>query len=180
MRIQTKMTAVFSGVIALLMLVAAMFGYYFFKQYLTEKIEEKMATSVIEQAKILDSNLLSKQKLLEISWYNLNQVMKNGQISADLLAGYKQADPELTDMYFGSVTGRFVDGSGWKPPADYDPRQRPWYKEAIEAGEITITAPYFDLVEKQMALAIAMPVRDENAKNLWCGGDRSAIGQATG
>ena len=161
MRIQTKMTAVFSGVIALLMLVAAMFGYYFFKQYLTEKIEEKMATSVIEQAQVLDSNLLSKQKLLEISWYNLNQVMKNGQISADLLAGYKQADPELTDMYFGSVTGRFVDGSGWKPPADYDPRQRPWYKEAIEAGKITITAPYFDLVEKQMALSIAMPVRNE-------------------
>ncbi len=161
MRIQTKMTAVFSGVIALLMLVAAILGYYFFKQYLTEKIEEKMSTSVIEQAQVLDSNLRSKQKLLEISWYNLSQVMKSGQISADMLAGYKQADPELTDMYFGSVTGLFVDGSGWKPPADYDPRQRPWYKEAIEAGKITITAPYFDLVEKQMALSIAMPVRNE-------------------
>lgn len=161
MRIRTKLTILFTGVTGALLLAAAMVGYYAFHQYLTEKIEQKMAASVIAHAEELDENLLSKRKLLEITWYNLEQVATRGRITADMLAGYKLVDPELTDMYFASVQGGFVDGSGWLPPAGYDARRRPWYQEAMAAGGITITAPYFEFVTQQMALAIAMPVHDE-------------------
>ena len=160
MRIRAKLTILFAGLTGILLVVAAFFGYYLVQRELTEKIERELSSAVIMHANDLNNNLLSKKKLLEISWYNLEFEAQYGKITPAMLSGYKQADPELTDMYFAFVTGEYIDGSGWVPPAGYDPRQRPWYREAMEAGRITVTPPYFELVTQQMALAIAMPVRN--------------------
>ena len=161
MRIRTKLTLWFAGAASLLMLLAAIAGHYYLQRYLTGQMEDNLSAAVIEHADDLNRNLLGKRNLLEISWYNLEKFAQDGKITENMLSGYKQVDPELTDMYFASVTGEFVDGSGWIPPKDYIPQQRPWYKAAVQAGEITVSDPYYDMVSNQLALAITMPVRDE-------------------
>lgn len=160
MRIRARLTILFAGLTGILLIAAAFLGYYLVQRELTEKIERELSSAVIMHANDLNNNLLSKKKLLEISWYNLEFEAQYGKITPAMLSGYKQVDPELTDMYFAFVSGEFIDGSGWVPPVGYDPRQRPWYKEAMEAGRITVTPPYFEFVTQQMALAIAMPVRN--------------------
>lgn len=160
MRIRTKLTLLFAGAATVLMLLAAIAGHYYLQRYLTERMEDNLNAAVAEHADDLNRNLLGKRNLLEISWYNLEKFAQDGKITENMLSGYKQVDPELTDMYFASVTGEFVDGSGWTPPPGYVPQERPWYKTAMQAGEITISEPYYDMVSNQLALAITMPVRD--------------------
>jgi len=40
----------------------------------------------------------------------------------------------------------------------YDPTNRPWYREAIEAGKVIATAPYLDYSSKKLVMTFAGPV----------------------
>ncbi|MGF1715022.1 methyl-accepting chemotaxis protein [Photobacterium chitinilyticum] len=71
-----------------------------------------------------------------------------------LIANQDNVDRELLltkrSGQFLSVYAGFSDGSiaygdkteDW--PADYDPRSRPWYQDAVSAGELVLTEPYQD------------------------------------
>ncbi|HZH09339.1 MAG TPA: cache domain-containing protein, partial [Microvirga sp.] len=65
--------------------------------------------------------------------------------------------------YLGEKDGRFTM---WPPsdmPKDYDPRVRPWYKDAVAAGASTLTEPYIDASTKKLILSMATPVQKNGA-----------------
>jgi methyl-accepting chemotaxis protein len=69
----------------------------------------------------------------------------------------------LEDFMTGlESTGGFANGQGWKEPAGYDARKRPWYQEAVKAGKLTYTAPYINMSNGQAVFALAVPVRDDS------------------
>jgi methyl-accepting chemotaxis protein len=69
----------------------------------------------------------------------------------------------LEDFMTGlESTGGFANGKGWKEPAGYDARKRPWYQEAVRAGKLTYTAPYVNMSNGQAVFALAVPVRDDS------------------
>ncbi len=50
-----------------------------------------------------------------------------------------------TDGIYGFINGVYNDGYDWIPYEGYDPTERIWYKEAIEAkGKMTLVEPYID------------------------------------
>ncbi|WP_249976779.1 methyl-accepting chemotaxis protein [Vreelandella olivaria] len=55
------------------------------------------------------------------------------------------------------ATSQAVFSDGWQPPGDYDPRQRPWYKDAVEAGTTIITTPYVDMISDELVVSLAHP-----------------------
>ena len=61
--------------------------------------------------------------------------------------------------YLGSADGSFTMRPNDDMPADYDPRTRPWYKDAMTAGGTTLTEPYVDASTKQLIITIAPPPR---------------------
>ena len=75
--------------------------------------------------------------------------------------------PTLKSNFLAIGLGYQSDGKtvenddGWVPAADYDPRIRPWYKDAKNAGKITITQPYLDMSTKKMIISISTPVEKE-------------------
>ncbi|MDR5903762.1 methyl-accepting chemotaxis protein [Franzmannia qiaohouensis] len=54
-------------------------------------------------------------------------------------------------------SGQMVSSDGWEPPADYDPRERPWYQQAKSSGETVVTEPYIDAGTGQLVVTIAQP-----------------------
>jgi len=49
-------------------------------------------------------------------------------------------------VFFDVFGGKFHDGTGWIPPNDFIPSDRPWYKAAIEAnGNTAVTEPYMSM-----------------------------------
>lgn len=62
--------------------------------------------------------------------------------------------------YYGETDGVFhiwpLDPS---LPADYDPRTRPWYLQAVAKGDVTFTEPYLDISTQVETVTAAMPVQ---------------------
>ncbi|QNI04452.1 HAMP domain-containing protein [Halomonas sp. SH5A2] len=67
--------------------------------------------------------------------------------SGDFMSTYI-AYPQTSDAVFSD---------GWEPPSDYDPRQRPWYQDAVEAKDTIITAPYVDAQSGGLIVTFAQP-----------------------
>lgn len=49
-------------------------------------------------------------------------------------------------------------------PADFDPRQRPWYTEARKAGALVWIAPLIDASTRRVIQTVAMPVKGPDGK----------------
>jgi len=159
MNLKTKLALIFSLLSIIILLVSSVTGYLFTKEQVVAGIQEEMKASANAHVNKLDGWLMSKAKMLEITVGTIQSTFGDAEITVPMMAGYKSVDKEISDVYFGSSEGKMIDGSGWTPPADYDPRTRPWYKSTKEQGKLTFTDPYLDSVTKQMAVAVAMPVK---------------------
>ena len=63
--------------------------------------------------------------------------------------------------------GFYVDSSDWEPEPDWNPVERPWYKEASShTGKIIITDPYIDSMTGKICATLAADVRNESLKLL--------------
>jgi methyl-accepting chemotaxis protein len=72
-------------------------------------------------------------------------------------------------VYAGTTDGKMLQSKQSDLPAGYDPRQRPWYKEAMAAGKLTITAPYSDISTGQLIVTIAEPFQRGNTQGVIAG-----------
>ena len=95
----------------------------------------------------------------------------------------KEADfPGLVDQpaftsnfqftYVGQANGVFTQRPDAKMPDGYDPRQRPWYKQAVAADKTMLTPPYMAAVGG-LVVTIAMPVKKNGELLGVVGGDLS-------
>ncbi|MBU2141073.1 MAG: methyl-accepting chemotaxis protein, partial [Gammaproteobacteria bacterium] len=60
--------------------------------------------------------------------------------------------------YLGTAEGAFTMRPDAKMPDGYDPRARPWYKDALTAGGTTLTEPYIDAATNVPIMTIATPI----------------------
>ncbi|MHA6494089.1 methyl-accepting chemotaxis protein [Pseudomonas borbori] len=61
--------------------------------------------------------------------------------------------------YLGTEAGEFTMRPDDEMPEGYDPRTRPWYKDAMNAGGTTLTEPYVDAATKALIITIATPAK---------------------
>jgi methyl-accepting chemotaxis protein len=160
LKLRGKLTLIFSLLTLVILLVASIAGYKFVEQQVMLGIEKQLNESINANVNKLDGWLISKAKMLEITSGTVRSIISDGEISAPMMAGYKTVDKEVSDVYFGSIEGKMLDGSGWNVPADYDPRTRPWYRNAKDEDKLVFTDPFLDLTTKQMAVSVAMPIKN--------------------
>jgi methyl-accepting chemotaxis protein len=61
--------------------------------------------------------------------------------------------------YLGAENGDFTMRPDADMPEGYDPRTRPWYKDAMAAGGSTLTEPYVDAATGELIITIATPAK---------------------
>ena len=61
--------------------------------------------------------------------------------------------------YFGDNQGAFTIRPDSKMPDGFDPRTRPWYKDAVNSNSASLTEPYIDAVTGQMIISIGSAVK---------------------
>ncbi|HEJ6245586.1 TPA: methyl-accepting chemotaxis protein PctA [Pseudomonas aeruginosa] len=85
--------------------------------------------------------------------------------------------PALTSTfsftYLGQQDGVFTMRPDSLMPAGYDPRSRPWYKDAVAAGGLTLTEPYVDAATQELIITAATPVKAAGNTLGVVGGDLS-------
>ncbi|WP_330542804.1 methyl-accepting chemotaxis protein [Aeromonas hydrophila] len=88
----------------------------------------------------------------------VNLIADNPQ--AELVPHLKQAYTSggfgLT--YFGSTQGVMTRQDLSLNTGNYDPRERPWYQDAVKAGQLIVTAPYVSVTMQKLVVTLSEPV----------------------
>ncbi len=119
------------------------------------------------------SNFVKGEKYRIVGWFDSNQKIldtvkssiENSGMPVDKELSYmgkiiKDSNGDISDIYIGTTDGVMIDGSGWTPPADYDPRKRGWYSDGMKVDKVTYGKPYLDMVTGKMAVSAAAKVNN--------------------
>lgn len=106
-------------------------------------------------------------------WFETNRKILETQKNALEIAGLpveleintlektiKVSNGVFSDIYIGTEQGVMIDGTRWVPPADYDPRKRPWYSVGLNAQTLTYGKPYIDAQTKKLCITASSKILD--------------------
>jgi signal transduction histidine kinase/CheY-like chemotaxis protein/HPt (histidine-containing phosphotransfer) domain-containing protein len=162
-----KKQLIFVFMAFLLLVLASCFSM----SYIVEKQLVTNAREVLTSAEAtINLNLREMEVALLATALTLQNSLWNGG-THEQLKGYML---ELTDWLmqpvngfssfisvYGFFDGEFFDGSGWIPPSDYVPQERPWYLAAQSADyrEVAFAAPYIDVRTGMTIISVSIALR---------------------
>lgn len=161
MKLRTKLLSAFALLVGVALLAVSVTGYNYSKKMMEENINREMHTEVNAHTFKLEGWLAARTEMLITSKNIASQHAAGGNVPASYLKAFEKEN-SVTDIYIGFTDGRFLDGVGFVPPADYDPRKRSWYMGAIAKGGLVYTDPYIDVLTKQYVVSAAIPLKDQS------------------
>lgn len=123
------------------------------------------------QTEQIDSYLSRAMDAVEVTAITVEYMMRENETPEEILhflteesKYYKEdVDENFTGIY-GLIQGEYLDGIGWVPDADYDPKTREWYQEAVAAGgQPTIVHPYLDAQTNTVMVSISQLLYDNDS-----------------
>ncbi len=133
-----------------------------------ELIIKNGETSAKQTATEFDEYLATSIDAIELTAYTLDGMLTENKTDKEILeylVGQSNAILntifENTTGMYGYINGKFVSGSNWTPPADFDSTQRPWYIKAMSnKGKIVMIEPYRDAQTGDIMMALAKTLND--------------------
>lgn len=123
-----------------------MLAYSSAKQEVGKQIMSSSRESILLLDSMITSSISLKVHDAESFAKTVTSELVNGEDSPELRTKFEQYSnlhPETISIYLGTTDGLMIQNPRKELAADYDPRQRPWYKEAMnKKGEVIITDPY--------------------------------------
>ena len=118
-----------------------------------ENIIAKGRNNATETANTLDRTLSSYIDILRLASYSLDNMIREDRTNDEILdyltnetVAFRDSMSSETTGLYGYINGIYMDGSGWEPDEDYEPTERPWYKQTKAGnGKIVLGDPYLDL-----------------------------------
>ena len=152
--------SVLAGLAGLLMAIISIIGYYTAYSNLETSVEEEIKATVQTQSEILDGWLKEKATSAThaanlMTEYNGNDNLIRAKSSLSLTS----SDPEILDLNVGVEDGFFATYKLGVGDPSFDPRTRPWYNDAKNAGKTVFTAPYVDRNTQKLVVSAVAPFR---------------------
>ncbi|WP_411033185.1 methyl-accepting chemotaxis protein [Shinella sp. BYT-45] len=153
-------------VVASLVVIAAFTGFSLYidslqRGVLTKSVEESIASSGKQAAQSIANWLNARVALTEMAANAAGKAAGPAGIEAvlqnDVLVG------EFMTTYVGDEAGVFTLWPKSDMPEGYDPRQRPWYQDAVKADGSVLTEPYIDASTNDLIISAATPVKRDGA-----------------
>ncbi|WP_147624245.1 methyl-accepting chemotaxis protein [Treponema denticola] len=95
---------------------------------------------------------------------------KTKQDITELFARMDKNYEEFKEIYMGTRWGGFVTSWTEKYQQGFDPRNRPWYKNAVEANGKVIITPVYISTDGSPVVALAQTIKDPKGAFLGCMG----------
>ncbi|MFT0634388.1 methyl-accepting chemotaxis protein [Pseudomonas sihuiensis] len=147
---------------ASLVVIAAFSLFTLYNDYLQRNaIREDLESYLHEMGNVTASNiqnwLSGRILLVESTAQSISNDSEPDRVVK--LLEQKALTSSFAFTYLGTESGSFTMRPDEQMPADYDPRTRPWYKDALAAGGTTLTEPYVDAATGELIITIATPAR---------------------
>lgn len=135
-----------------------------------EAVKDETLHGIEESINLLNTSIDStiKPKILDIDYYaeTINAQLYQDENSPELrviLDQYSKTHPEALAIYLGTEQGVYVQEPHVTDTTNYDPRERDWYKQAMEnKGETVISEPYADAGTGDMVITVSKSTADGN------------------
>lgn len=152
MSIKTRLMISVGLAVFILVTINGFVNYSLARNGLHDNVNEILSRTGDNTSRFVNTWFTAKSQMISGAVQALNQgndinsVVKQGQ-----LAG------KFEVMYVGSAQGEMITYPAINLPADYDPRTRPWFTQAIgERGQI-VTPPYADASSDKVVMTFAEP-----------------------
>ncbi|MGD8234307.1 methyl-accepting chemotaxis protein [Vibrio sp. TRT 1302] len=129
------------------------------------EVEDLVDTSLTEMVKGVSNTVVSEMESKKSLAQSTTEVIEldpqNRQMVKEILE-----KPNLKRSFLAVGFGYEADGfvvendDGWEAGPDYDPRVRPWFKDAKAQGRLVVTDPYVDVSSKKVIISIGTPVKE--------------------
>ena len=161
---------------ASLVVIATFALFTFYNDYLQRNaIRANLESYLDEMGEVTAHNIQNWLSGRLVLLESLAQTVARDSASEQVEALVKQ--PALSSTfafsYLGRADGEFIVHPRFELPAGYDPRQRPWYKDAVAAGRTTLTEPYQDAATNELIITAATPAQAGGQALGVVGGDLS-------
>ena len=126
-------------------------------------LEIKIEADLMEPQTLMGSISQTIRSMI-LSGYSPEVISRYMMDISDNVIRNKNRKLSSTGVYglFEVFGNKFIDLE-WTPPADYVPQERPWYKTAVAAeGKIAVTPPYLDIRTKNLTIAYAVHIFNNN------------------
>lgn len=155
--IRVRLTVFFSMICVGALLFAMIIVSFITKESLTESNEALQGQQVEYYAAVIDSWLQANTRDVDAacSYFSTLSEIDDASIRAymeKLTANNENAG----DINVGFDNKQFIDGTGWYPDEDWVCTGRPWYTDAVAAGEEKFFGePYIDAVTGNMVISVS-------------------------
>jgi methyl-accepting chemotaxis protein len=139
------------------------------------KVDTQLSLSAQDNVRLINDLLtqMVSSKMEDVD--TLSQEIASAQISvqpgsnigvspeaSQILDHYQKSHPELELSLVGTENGVYINSpADKKNPADYDPRKRPWYQQAMQnKGQVILNGPYVSMATGNMVVTIAKVTDD--------------------
>ncbi|MBA8917223.1 methyl-accepting chemotaxis protein [Bacillus aerius] len=163
--ISKKLVIAFLVVLILPTVALTISAFFTSKTELDKQIMGSAMSQVNAFDTLIDENIGNKAEAVTLFTDDLkaaNLQEKNREATIKELQQYgKINEKDVSAIYAGSEKGLFMQYPVQKMPDGYDPRERPWYQEAMSAdGKQVITKPYVAASTGKMVITIAQKTKD--------------------
>lgn len=136
-------------------------NYYFNFTAITKDFETNVNKSTLALNDTFE--LFFNETEAEINRISSNVTGMNDQEELmKILVESKTFNEAFISAYFAEEAGALTIYPKADLGADFDPRERPWYQEAVENKAITWTEAYVDTATNQTVITLTKPVYDNN------------------
>src|SRR6056297_138322 len=171
--IKTKFILSISGTVVFFLLLLLFMSYSLLKDTAVKNARELSQTILTETDKQIDSFFIEIEHLTRsMTGFPAFYELRLDEMRTMILSTVRARSEYLRAIYLGTADGEmhewgigegFVDHAPVFEPG-YDPRQRPWYKEAVETGGFTITKPYIYASVSALGITGVQPLYHPNGK----------------
>lgn len=140
--------------------------------YLNAKhaVEEEMLDGFDESIQLLNSTIDNtiQPKAFDVEHYSNSLTSANFKEEAiselrQIFRQYVELHPEEQSIFVGSDTGLFIQEPQVVTDANYDPRERDWYKAAMEnIGTTIISEPYISSGTNDLVVTVSRTLNDQS------------------
>lgn len=164
MNLRNKMLLYLSIPVALTLIALSFVAYKQATNALDDEIRNRSAFyTTAYHAENIASLLVEKEAIANALAAELSVITPAENELRSMFASLLKNTPGTANVFVGFSDRRFIDATGWVPPADYDPRTRGWYKIAAENDGLQYSDVYIDAISKQPLISISKAIRVNGA-----------------
>ena len=156
------------SIVGIILILALGVMIYFTTQVITEETNSLSENRNLISTEYVKSEIEGFLEFNEgiIATFSNNNIFTSENINTEILqnelAEIQKGNDQFKNVYFGSANGEMIIAPSQELPADYDPRDRSWYKNAVEQNKIIWTDIYEDAASGVLMISVAIPIENNN------------------